>query len=317
MNKLMRKVETLIVGLCIALASTLGGASELLQKAEYGIIYDSEGTAGEVRFVAPYDMEIVAAEPGCGCTGINYPQGLLKAGESYEISYQIDTKGRSGLFTSSIDFSLAGRPDKWQLHLEGQVVPMLPNELNLGRLRGDDLSSIIRHIPLGQIEGKPRHIRGIQVEGKGIEASVVDEGTALVLTPTAGLTWGDRIVATVEATIEADGEKFTRSIEVRGRVSRRFSLKPQSASFGMGASQRREVRQVRVELPAGLAEAPVKVSSLCSEVELTVEYYREDDNSLVVQIGNTGDFPTGTLSCGIEVQIGMEQVLIPVLALTR
>ena len=41
------------------------------------------------------------------------------------------------------------------------------------------------------------------------------------------------------------------------------------------------------------------------------------DNSLVVQIRNTSDFPTGTLHCGVEVQIGAEQVLIPVLALTR
>ncbi len=317
MNKLTIKVAILIAELSTGLANTSSRASELPQTAEYGTIYDSEGTIGEVHFVAPYDMEIVAAEPGCGCTDVNYPQGLLKAGEPYTISYQIDTRGRSGAFAPSIDFSLAGRPDTWQLQLEGQVVPMLPNKLDLGRIRSDDLSSIVRRIPLGQIEGKPRHIRGIQVAGKGIETSVVDEGMALELSPSVGLTWGDRIVATLKATIEADDKEHTYFIEVRGRVNPRFSLEPHSASFGVGTAQRREVRQVIIGLPADLAEAPVKASPLCEGVELKVEYQREKDNSLVVKIGNASDFPVGALGCEVEVQIGAEQVIIPVLALTR
>ena len=292
-------------------------ADELPQTAEYGTTYDSEGTTGEVRFVAPYDMEIVAAEPGCGCTGVEFPQGPLKAGETYSIAYQIDTSGRAGTFTPSIDFSVAGQADKWQLQLEGQVVPMLPRNLHLGTIQGDDLSSIIRRIPLAQINGQPRHIRQVQVAGKGIEASVVDDGTALELTPAAGLTWGERIVATIEATIAAEGEASPRSIQVRGRVSPRFSLAPQSASFGVGTAQRRETCQVRVGLPAKLIDAPVQASPVCGEVQLDIAYQREADNSLVVQIRNTSDFPTGTLHCGVEVQIGAEQVLIPVLALTR
>ncbi len=32
------------------------------------------GTTGQVRFVSPYGMEIVAAEPGCGCTGVRLPK---------------------------------------------------------------------------------------------------------------------------------------------------------------------------------------------------------------------------------------------------
>ena len=292
-------------------------ADELPQTAEYGTTYDSEGTAGEVRFVAPYDMEIVSAEPGCGCTGVEYPQGLLKAGESYAISYQIDTQGRSGVFASSIDFSVADRADKWQLRLEGQVVPMLPSKLYLGTIQGDDLASMRRRIPLAQIDGQPRHIRQVQVAGKGIEASVVDGGTALAITPATGLTWGNRIIATLEATIAGEDEEYSRSIEVRGRVSPRFSLEPQSASFGVGAAQRRETLQVRVGLPAEFADAPVQASPVCDEVQFDIAYQREANHSVVVQIGNTSDFPAGTLHCGVAVQIGAEQVLIPVLALTR
>ena len=313
MNNLTLKVAALVAVFYTGWAH----ADELPQTAEYGTTYDSEGTTGEVRFVAPYDMEIVAAEPGCGCTGVEFPQGPLKAGETYSIAYQIDTSGRAGTFTPSIDFSVAGQADKWQLQLEGQVVPMLPSNLHLGTIQGDDLSSIIRRIPLAQINGQPRHIRQVQVAGKGIEASVVDDGTALELTPAAGLTWGDRIVATIEATIAAEGEASPRSIQVRGRVSPRFSLAPQSASFGVGTAQRRETRQVRVGLPAKLIDAPVQASPVCGEVQLDIAYQREADNSLVVQIRNTSDFPTGTLHCGVEVQIGAEQVLIPVLALTR
>ena len=52
-------------------------------------------------------------------------------------------------------------------------------------------------------------------------------------------------------------------------------------------------------------------------VELKVESQREEDNSLVLKISNASDFPVGALGCGVEVQIGAEQVLIPVLALTR
>lgn len=292
-------------------------ADELPQTAEYGTTYDSEGTAGEVRFVAPYDMEIVSAEPGCGCTGVEYPQGLLKAGESYAISYQIDTQGRSGVFASSIDFSVADRADKWQLRLEGQVVPMLPSKLHLGTIQGDDLASMRRRIPLVQIDGQPRHLRQVQVVGKGIEASVIEGGTALAITPAADLTWGNRIIATLEATIAGEDEEYSRSIQVRGQVSPRFSLAPQSASFGVGAAQRRETFQVRVGLPAELADAPIQTSPVCGEVQFDIAYQREADHTLVVQIGNTSDFPTGTLHCGVAVQIGAEQVLIPVLALTR
>ena len=313
MNKLTLKAAVVAAVLCTSWAN----ADELPQTAEYGITYDSEGTAGEVRFVAPYDMEIVSAEPGCGCTGVEFPQGPLKAGETYSIAYQIDTRGRAGVFASSIDFSVADRADKWQLQLEGQVVPMLPNKLNIGAIRGDDLSSIIRRIPLAQIDGQPRHIRQVQVAGKGIQASVVDDGTAIELTPAAGLTWGDRIIATIDATIVAEDAAYPRSIQVRGRVSPRFSLQPQSASFGVGVAQRRETRQVRVGLPAELSDAPVQASSVCSEVQLDIEYQREADHSVVVQIGNASDFPAGTLHCGVELQIGAEQVLIPVLALTR
>ena len=313
MNHLTLKVAVLVAVLYTGWAN----ADELPQTAKYGTTYDSEGTTGEVRFVAPYDMEIVAAEPGCGCTGVEFPQGQLKAGETYSIAYQIDTSGRAGNFTPSIDFSVAGQADKWQLQLEGQVVPMLPSKLHIGLIQGDDLSSIIRRISLAQIDGQPRHLSRVQVVGKGIEASVVDGGTAIEITPAAGLTWGERIIATIEATIAAEGKEYPLSIEVRGRVSPRFSLEPQSASFGVGTTQRRETRQVRVGLPAELADAPVQASSVCGEVQLDIEYQREADNSLVVQIRNTSDFPAGTLNCGVEVQIGAEQVVIPVLALTR
>ena len=313
MNELTLKAAALVA----VLGTSWTHADELPQTAEYGTTYDSEGTAGQVRFVAPYDMEIVAAEPGCGCTGVEYPQGLLKAGESYAISYQIDTRGRAGAFASSIDFSVADRADKWQLRLEGQVVPMLPGKLHLGTIRGDDLASIIQRIPLVPIDGQPRHIRQVQVAGKGIEAAVVEGGTALAITPAADLTWGDRIIATIEATIAGEGEEYARSIQVRGQVSPRFSLVPQSASFGVGAAQRRETLQVRVGLPAEFADEPVQTSPVCDEVQLDIAYQREADHTLVVQIGNASDFPVGTLHCGVAVQIGAEQVLIPVLALTR
>ncbi len=313
MNKLTLKAAVVAA----VLGTSWTHADELPQTAEYGTTYDSEGTAGQVRFVAPYDMEIVAAEPGCGCTGVEFPQGLLKAGESYAISYQIDTRGRAGAFASSIDFRVADQADKWQLRLEGQVVPMLPGKLHLGTIRGDDLASIIQRIPLVQIDGQPRQIRQVQVAGKGIEAAVVEGGTALAIAPAADLTWGDRIIATIEATIAGESEEYARSIQVRGRVSPRFSLAPQSASFGVGAAQRRETLQVRVGLPAEFADAPVQTSPVCDEVQLDIAYQREADHTLVVQIGNASDFPAGTLHCGVEVQIGAEQVLIPVLALTR
>jgi len=105
--------------------------------------------------------------------------------------------------------------------------------------------------------------------------------------------------------------------QVRGRVSPRYHLAPQSASFGVGAAKRREMRHVRVGLPAELADAPVQASSTCGEVALEVQYQREADNSLVVQVRNASDFPAGTLHCGVALQVGAEQVLIPVLALTR
>ena len=316
MNTLMIKVVVLLTYLFIGLDSTQGWARELPQTTEYDTIYEDQGTTGQMHFVAPYDMEIVSADLGCSCTGVEYPQGLLKAGESYSISYQINTQGRSGAFTPSIAFNLADRKEPWRLHLEGQVVSSLPSKLHLGPIQSDELP-ISRHVHLRQIEGQPRRISAVRVEGKGIEATVENEGKTLVLSSASGLTWGDRIIASVEATIETGDKEHTRSIEVRGRVSPRFSLEPQSASFGVGAAQRRQVRQVRVGLPAGLADEPIKVLSACSDVVLDVTYQRGGNNSLVVHIGNASDFPAGTLHCRVELQIGAEQVFIPVLALTR
>jgi len=70
MNQLKPKVAAVVTVLC----TSWSHADELPQTADYGTTYDSEGTAGAVRFVAPYDMEIVAAEPGCGCTGVRLPK---------------------------------------------------------------------------------------------------------------------------------------------------------------------------------------------------------------------------------------------------
>ena len=98
MNELTLKAAALVA----VLGTSWTHADELPQTAEYGTTYDSEGTVGQVRFVAPYDMEIVAAEPGCGCTGVEYPQGLLKAGESYAISYQSAMRAISPLVRSTV-----------------------------------------------------------------------------------------------------------------------------------------------------------------------------------------------------------------------
>ena len=73
MNKLTLQVTTLVIVFYMGLA-----ADELPQTAQYDTAYDSEGAVGSVRFVVPYDMEIVEAEPRLRLYGRRVPSGAVE-----------------------------------------------------------------------------------------------------------------------------------------------------------------------------------------------------------------------------------------------
>ena len=294
MNNLTLKVATLVA----VLYTSWAHANQLPQTAEYGITYDSEGTAGEGALCRALRHGNRRGRTRLRLHRRRVPAGAVE-GRRDVLDYLPDRHfGPSWDFYPQHRLQRGGSSRQMAVAVGRTGRAYTAGKLHIGLIQGDDLSSIIRRIPLTQIDGQPRHISQVQVAGKGIEAAVVDGGTAIEITPAAGLTWGERLVATIEATIAAEGEEHPRSIEVRGRVSPRFSLEPQSASFGIGVAQRRETRQVRLGLPAELADAPVQASPVCGEVELDIEHQREADNSLVVQIRNAGDFPAGTLTVG-------------------
>ena len=71
------------------------------------------------------NLIISKATASCGCTSLEYPEGVLEEGESDVVNVTFDSKGRLGTQTKKITLVSNSTPNIKILTIKGQVVPFV------------------------------------------------------------------------------------------------------------------------------------------------------------------------------------------------
>jgi len=225
-------------------------------------VYSGQNSTHSIAFKPTTDIEIENVRTGCGCTGVEFPKGVLKAGEEYHLKIDVNTADIAGSFKSQVAVKIAGEDSLWALSLQGQAVPPFPTEIDLGEIAFITLP-LERHLSLAQIADHPLAIDSVSVQGEGVVAYPTDAGMGLLLRTAKALTWGHRIDALVEVHLAGNDRTLRQNVHVEGKVLDRFQVDPSALSFGMGKPHRRQVKTVAVRVAPDAARAPVRVQSKC------------------------------------------------------
>ncbi len=279
-------------------------------------VYSGQNSIHSIAFKPTTDIEIENVRTGCGCTGVEFPTGVLKAGEEYHLKVDVNTADIAGSFKSQVAVKIAGKDSLWALNLQGQAVPPFPAEIDFGEIDFITLP-LERHLSLAQIANQPLAIDSVAVQGEGIVAYPTYEGTGLLLRTDEALTWGSRIDALVEVHLAGSDRTLLQTVHVEGKVLDRFQVDPSALSFGMGKPHRRQMKTAAVRVTPDAARASVRVQSKCPTPTFAFDWHWETDRRLVVEVRNESDFPIGQTDCDIIVHIGDNPVAIPIFALTR
>lgn len=279
-------------------------------------VYSGQNSTHSISFKPAADIEIENVRTGCGCTGVEFPTGVLKADEEYHLKVDVNTAELSGSFKSHVAVKIAGEESPWNLSLQVQAVPPFPAEIDFGEI---DLITLPleHHLSLAQIADQPLVIDSVVVQGEGVVAYPTDAGTGLLLRTDEALTWGSRIDGLVEVHLAGNDRTLQQTVHVEGKVIERFQVDPSALSFGMGKPHRRQIKTVAVRVAPDAAQAPVRVQSKCPAPTFAFDWLWETDRRLVVEMHNESDFPMGQTDCEIIVHIGDNPVAIPIFALTR
>ena len=279
-------------------------------------VYSGQNSTYSIAFKPTTDIEIENVRTGCGCTGVEFPTGTLKAGQEYYLKVDVNTADIAGSFKSQVEVKIADEDSLWALSLQIQAVPPFPNEVHLGEV---DLIALPleRQLSLTQIADQRLAIDSVTVQGEGVVADPTDAGTGLTLRTAETLTWGSRIDALVEVHLVGTGRTLQQTVHVQGKVIEQFQVDPSALSFGIGKPHRRQIKTVAVRVPPDAARAPVRVQSQCPVPTLAFDWLWDTDRRLVIAVRNESDFPTGQTDCEIVVHIGDNPVAIPIFALTR
>ena len=290
--------------------------AQLPSKVVLDSVYSGQNSTHSIAFKPTTDIEIVNVQTGCGCTGVEFPKGVLKAGEEYHLKVDVNTAERSGSFKSHVAVKIAGEESPWDLSLQVQAVPPFPAEIDFGEIDFITLP-LEHHLSLAQIADQPLVIDSVVVQGEGVVAYPTDAGTGLSLRTDETLTWGRRVDGLVEVHLAGNDRTLQQTVHVGGKVLDRFQVDPSALSFGMGKPDRRQVKTAAVRVAPDAARAPVRVQSQCPAPTFAFDWLWETDRRLVVEVHNESDFPTGQTDCKIIVHIGDNPVAIPIFALTR
>ena len=279
-------------------------------------VYSGQNSIHSIAFKPTTDIEIENVRTGCGCTGVEFPTGVLKAGEEYHLKVDVNTADIAGSFKSHVAVKIAGEDSLWGLNLQVQAVPPFPAEVDFGEIDFTTLP-LEHHLSLAQIVDQPLAIDSIAVQGEGVVAYPTDEGTGLLLRTDEALTWGSRIDGLVEVHLAGNDRTLRQTVHVEGKVLDQFQVDPSALSFGMGKPHRRQVKTVAVRVAPDAARVPVRVQSKCPAPTFAFDWHWETDRRLVVEVRNESDFPIGQTDCDIIVHIGDNPIAIPIFALTR
>lgn len=290
--------------------------AQLPLEAVLGPVYSGQKSTHSIAFKPTTDIEIESVQTGCGCTGVEFPKGVLKADEEYHLTVDVNTADLSGSFKSHVAVKIAGEDSLWAIILQAQAVPPFPSEVHFGEIDFITLP-LEHHLSLAQIADQPLAIDSVAVQGEGVVAYPTDAGTGLLLQTAEALTWGSRIDGLVEVYLVGNDRTLRQTVHVEGKVLDRFQVDPSALSFGMGKPHRRQMKTVSVRVAPDAARAPVRVQSQCPAPTLAFDWLWETDRRLVVEARNESNFPTGQTDCEIIVHIGDNPVAIPIFALTR
>ncbi len=279
-------------------------------------VYSGQNSTHSIAFKPATDIEIENVRTGCGCTGVEFPKGVLKAGEGYHLKVDVNTADIAGSFKGQVAVKIAGADSLWALNLQVQAVPPFPAEIDLGEIDFTTLP-LERHLSLAQIADQPLVIDSVAVQGEGVVAYPTDAGTGLLIRTDEALTWGSRIDGLVEVHLVGNDQTLRQIVHVEGKVIDRFQVDPSALSFGMGKPHRRQMKTVAVRVVPDAAQAPIRVQSKCLAPAFAFDGRWETDRRLVVAVRNQSDFPPGQTDCEIIVHIRDNPVAIPIFALTR
>ncbi len=225
-------------------------------------VYSGQNSIHSIAFKPTTDIEIENVQTGCGCTGIEFPTGVLKAGEEYQLKVDVNTADRSGSFKSHVAVKIADEDSLWALNLQVQAVSPFPAEIDFGEIDFTTLP-LERHLSLAQIADQPLVIDSVAVQGEGVVAYPTDAGTGLLIRTNEALTWGRRIDGLVEVHLAGSDRTLRQTVHVEGKVLDQFQVDPSALSFGMGKPHRRQVKTVAVRVAPDAARVPVRVQSKC------------------------------------------------------
>ena len=279
-------------------------------------VYSGQNSIHSIAFKPTTAIEIENVQTGCGCTGVEFPKGVLKAGEEYHLEVDVNTANIAGPFKSHVAVKIAGEDSLWNLSLQAQAVSPFPAEVDFGEIDFTTLP-LERHLSLAQIANQPLAIDSVAVQGEGVVAYPTDAGTGLLIRTDEALTWGSRIDGLVEVHLAGSDRTLRQAVHVKGKVLDQFQVDPSALSFGMGKPHRRQVKTVAVRVAPEAARAQVRVQSQCPAPTFAFDWHWETDRRLVIEVRNESDLPIGQTDCEIIVHIGDNPVAIPIFALTR
>ncbi len=106
---------------------SLGGAIIEFDKTEYdfGTIVVGEVIEGVFKITnkGKADLVIISASATCGCTVPEWPKEAIKPGETAELKFQFDSRGRNGKQNKSIILQTNTTKVTETLRVKGNVVP--------------------------------------------------------------------------------------------------------------------------------------------------------------------------------------------------
>jgi len=134
-------------------------------------VYSGQNNTYSIAFKPTTDMEIESVQTGCGCTGVEFPKGVLKAGEEYHLKVDVNTANIAGSFKSHVAVQIAGSDSRWNLSLQAQAVSPFPAAIDFGEI---DFTTLLleRHLSLAQIADQPLAIDWVAVHGEGVVAHI-------------------------------------------------------------------------------------------------------------------------------------------------
>lgn len=152
----------------------------LARTHNFGVIKEADGKVSCTVLVVNTGTEpllIIKAQAGCGCTGIDYPEGAIMPGDTARVTITYNPSGRPGQFNKQVIIFTNTMPKRTVLEITGNVIPTDETLNRQYPLRAGDLRISQGNIPFGELT------RG---QGKTLFLSAYNASTDTLLVDVTG-----------------------------------------------------------------------------------------------------------------------------------